>query len=1330
MKLINTLLLLFFSLNIYAQFIVNFTAKNVTYCNASNGAITSKISGKGIPPFTFKWSNGATQANISNLNAGTYCVTVTDFTCCSASTCVEVKDESKQLTFNTISSTTPASSCGVADGTITLTQITANGVAPYTYEWFKVGITGNTSIGTGQNPAILKNLLQGVYYVVAKDANGCKGSSPDFFVLAPNNIAAKFDEIRPCTGQSNGQLTAIITNAKPNEIFSFTWNNGLPSTLNGLSSTQKNLKAGLYTVEIKRTGVPAGQECPRVFKYELKTDNFQASNITAKIKNVCKGKNNGTIALDYGNFGTPFTVAWADPIPVSKKGAIAQFNLFSGSYTVSVTNKCGNKAVKTFEVKEAGSVPTITVKQNDDCTTDLTAELANATEPIRYFWTYGKIGTTKTILDVEVNSAHVTVTDANGCGGVANFDEVPYYSISQKDACAGANGFAVVHIHNPANKSMSVNALVGQQLTPFDTKFFPENHHIFGTGKISGPIGTTIPIEIAIGNCKTTENITFNSLPTVKAFEKFKSRKTKDKLCYYSETCDGVSIKDGNKKLIFEEPALFKIVNCSKYKFCTNFKDPNSPIKIGRVKGDGNSNWVKGKQLGDFLAFLESEIVNNPSKALFAKTTSNDIKHMISLSEIRYAKYGTPLPTTYCHNVTYCPDTYEYSLPFTTNIKLSIDVLTPVGDCWEYSCGGVTKVECPPKNTNNIDTTNTATTNNCNSIQLPFAQLYVWYDDLITYPGFDGSELKDLLDKYKDNKKATCAYVRYCQKDFSVLSYDKVDKIECPQYDNGIFSSTKTCTYADTTDGIITILCLNSFNKFGTGFSTNSITITLDPKYKPFFRPVTDSRVLSSHIPTIFEDFSYVSSDGKKQPNATIKSEEGTSYYNFQPVSHKMNMFETDENATNFFDFDTQEDINIYAFQDNEDTTAYWYTLDFEGKDESSWSVDFTADYFDVKNLKKSEDLISLAGFFQGNLYFEEQVIRTSKEKSAYTMYFDRQGNFIDIQVLENTNEQNTTFYEYGNGFAVSGISKNEPNILYNIDFQTQKEISKVHFDGDLMVHKAIKSTMSNNFVYLLSANGSDVQIGPSTIPNGNFALVSFDEKGEFQWQKSISSEKLESNLIDFIIDKNDNIYLSTTFDGVLQQEKQTFKSQGKRDIVITKLDNKGNITATKQYGSVDDEIVRRIEKVDDLIIFGGEVAGATKKRTIGATNFLCLNLVEHEAYMSYMTDNDFDKENIPVDTKTQKYNVSTIKTDFDVQIYPNPFNNNLNININCAATCDYEVRITNTLGSVLWQKKAENAKGNTLFEVEAAQRLVNGVYFVEVKSSEGKTAVYRVVKN
>ncbi|HXB41433.1 MAG TPA: T9SS type A sorting domain-containing protein [Bacteroidia bacterium] len=52
-----------------------------TNCSNTGGAITTNMSG-GTPPYTYQWSNGQTTANLSNLSAGFYYVTVTDVNGC------------------------------------------------------------------------------------------------------------------------------------------------------------------------------------------------------------------------------------------------------------------------------------------------------------------------------------------------------------------------------------------------------------------------------------------------------------------------------------------------------------------------------------------------------------------------------------------------------------------------------------------------------------------------------------------------------------------------------------------------------------------------------------------------------------------------------------------------------------------------------------------------------------------------------------------------------------------------------------------------------------------------------------------------------------------------------------------------------------------------------------------------------------------------------------------------------------------------------------------------------------------------------------------------
>ena len=67
---------------------------NISHAQNVRGTVTGNaidltITG-GYLPVTYLWSNGSTQAGISNLANGRYCVTVTDALCGTASACFDV----------------------------------------------------------------------------------------------------------------------------------------------------------------------------------------------------------------------------------------------------------------------------------------------------------------------------------------------------------------------------------------------------------------------------------------------------------------------------------------------------------------------------------------------------------------------------------------------------------------------------------------------------------------------------------------------------------------------------------------------------------------------------------------------------------------------------------------------------------------------------------------------------------------------------------------------------------------------------------------------------------------------------------------------------------------------------------------------------------------------------------------------------------------------------------------------------------------------------------------------------------------------------------------
>lgn len=135
---------------------VNIILNNGIQCQGDSTASITAIPMGGSGNDTYLWSNGDNTANISNVPAGQYIVTVTDMTNCSVVDSITVIDVPEiTISFN---NTNP--SCGVNDGSITATM--TGGTSPYNYVWSNGGSSSNIS-----------DLAAGSYVVTVFDALGC-----------------------------------------------------------------------------------------------------------------------------------------------------------------------------------------------------------------------------------------------------------------------------------------------------------------------------------------------------------------------------------------------------------------------------------------------------------------------------------------------------------------------------------------------------------------------------------------------------------------------------------------------------------------------------------------------------------------------------------------------------------------------------------------------------------------------------------------------------------------------------------------------------------------------------------------------------------------------------------------------------------------------------------------------------------------------------------------------------------------------------------------------------------------------------------------------------
>ncbi|NRA50334.1 MAG: hypothetical protein HRU12_14475, partial [Phaeodactylibacter sp.] len=172
-----------------------------TCANGTNGAINLNISG-GNPSYTISWDSGiqAGQTNPSNLPGGTYCVTVTDESGCTAENCYNVPNGTGSGA--TINETITDESCaGENDGSIVLSVSGAVGTANYFWSTAP-GIPG---------PSTQNNLSPGNYSVTILDDASCQ-STASFVVeeATPINIFEGVTDVS-CTGEATGVINLAVS---------------------------------------------------------------------------------------------------------------------------------------------------------------------------------------------------------------------------------------------------------------------------------------------------------------------------------------------------------------------------------------------------------------------------------------------------------------------------------------------------------------------------------------------------------------------------------------------------------------------------------------------------------------------------------------------------------------------------------------------------------------------------------------------------------------------------------------------------------------------------------------------------------------------------------------------------------------------------------------------------------------------------------------------------------------------------------------------------------------------------------------------------------------
>ncbi|MBK7752498.1 MAG: hypothetical protein IPI41_07810 [Flavobacteriales bacterium] len=369
-----------------------------TTCGNSNGSASVTGSG-GTPGYGFLWSTGAVGANVSNLAAGPYSVTVTDFNQCSV-----------VIPFQIGSSLAADANAG-ADTTITCTtgpaiQLNGSSTTPgAVFAWSGPGIVSDA--GTA-NPTVN---AAGTYTLLITGQNGC--SATDQVEVSVNTITphvgAGDDVVLNCTTAS-GNLNGGSTT----QGVSFLWTGP-----NGFSSSDEDplvTEAGIYSLTV----TDPSNGCSASDNTEVTLDN-DVPVVTAIDAVLGCNDVNTTIQATVTPIGS--TLSWTGPNGFSSPDEDAVVSDL-GMYTLTATgpNGCTNNA-NAF-VTLGTDVPMVEVMDAvlpcDAASTTIQATVTPVGATINWAGPNGFISQDEDAIVSDLGMYTLTATSLNGCVNSAN----------------------------------------------------------------------------------------------------------------------------------------------------------------------------------------------------------------------------------------------------------------------------------------------------------------------------------------------------------------------------------------------------------------------------------------------------------------------------------------------------------------------------------------------------------------------------------------------------------------------------------------------------------------------------------------------------------------------------------------------------------------------------------------------------------------------------------------------------------------------------------------------------------------------------------------------
>ncbi|CAA6827279.1 MAG: internalin, putative, partial [uncultured Aureispira sp.] len=403
---------------------------------ASGSGGTPSISG-----YTFTWSTVPTQntAIATGLCVGTYTVSVTDSLGCSSTSSVTLT-EPAPVTI-TISNVVDPSCSSASDGSAE--AIGSGGAGSYTYSWNSAPV---------QTTAIATGLPDGIYTVVATDANGCTGTesitiTEPSAVTVTTSITSNYNGVSiSCNGICDGELTAVAVGGTG--AYTYVWSDGQSTAI------ATALCAGTHSV----TATDANG-CSSVSTITI-TEPSAVTATSTSTDALCNGASDGT-ATGLGAGGTgAYNFTWST-IPAQNTATATGLNTATGIYMITISDANGCSDISSVTISEpsqvTATIATVAVSCNGGADGTATATVGGGTPGVpayTYDWGFGA-----TALATSPGQAagvySVLISDANGCTITES------YTITEPSAISFTTSSTATSCNGASDGTATINASGG-----------------------------------------------------------------------------------------------------------------------------------------------------------------------------------------------------------------------------------------------------------------------------------------------------------------------------------------------------------------------------------------------------------------------------------------------------------------------------------------------------------------------------------------------------------------------------------------------------------------------------------------------------------------------------------------------------------------------------------------------------------------------------------------------------------------------------------------------------------------------------------------------------